>query len=79
MTFPTKIGNVKIDGKPRCWYCGIEMGENAIFKDKEKWKISGKWAFHFFSTHGIPPELTPTIMEDMKETLKPLLKFIDKK
>ena len=62
-----------VDGKPRCWYCHQEMEEMAVSKKNDKWVLSGKWAFHMFSVHGIPKEMFPDLFEDVVGKLEEIL------
>ena len=53
-----------IDGIPRCWICSKPMEEMLLSKQGDKWVLSGKWAFHYFSVHGIPMEMFPEYVRE---------------
>ena len=51
--------------KYRCLLCNRWVfGEPLFFKRDEKWVISGRYVFHYYDTHGIPPELFSEIIAE---------------
>ncbi len=56
----TPSGEPMVFSSPR-FYCGLcnkkIFHEPIIYKKDGKWLISGEHTFHYYDTHGIPPEL----------------------